>query len=146
MIETTRPWGAYQIIRHDESENFLVKKIVVKPNCRLSLQSHKHRSEHWVVVQGSGKVVLGEDELVCALNTHVFVPRGAKHRIHNTSQSTDLVFVEVQVGNILQEKGIVRYQDDYARISPFDGKTVCVSGYFDPVHAGHLKYLKDAKK
>jgi dTDP-4-dehydrorhamnose reductase len=62
------------------------------------------------------KKVIGEDELVCSLNTHVFVPRGAKHRMQNTSDTDDLVFVEVQVGNILQEEDIIRYEDDYSRV------------------------------
>ena len=113
---TKRPWGYYEVVRQDESENFLLKNIVVKPQSRLSLQSHAHRSEHWVVVKGSGTVVVGEDELVCSLNTHVFIPRGAKHRMQNTSDTDDLVFVEVQVGNILQEDDIIRYEDDYSRV------------------------------
>ena len=85
-MKTTRPWGTYEVIRQNNLENFLLKKIVVNPNSRLSLQSHEHRSEHWVVVQGQGVVVVGEDSVVCALNTHVFIPRGAKHRMQNTSK------------------------------------------------------------
>ena len=116
MLETvTRPWGAYQVLKHDPAERFLLKKIIVRPNSRLSLQSHAHRSEHWIVVRGRGKVVVGEDELTCAVNTHIFIPCGCKHRIHNTSDEADLVFVEVQVGDILSEDDIVRYADDYSR-------------------------------
>lgn len=119
-MKFTRPWGTYEVLRQSESENFLLKKIVVNPNSRLSLQSHKHRSEHWVVVKGRGTVVVGEDEIICALNTHVFIPRGAKHRMQNTSESECLIFVEVQVGNILQEDDIIRYEDDYSRVTNKD--------------------------
>ena len=59
--------------------------------------------------------MVGEDELICAVNTHIFIPRGCKHRMHNTSDDTDLVFVEVQLGNTLSEDDIVRYADDYSR-------------------------------
>lgn len=144
-MSCARPWGRYEVIQQDSSENFLLKKIVVNPSSRLSLQSHEHRSEHWIVTQGKGLVVVGEDEVVCALNTHVFIPRGAKHRMQNTSKTEDLVFVEVQVGNILLEEDIVRYEDDYSRIAAPQKKVVCVSGYFDPVHKGHIEYLKKAK-
>jgi mannose-1-phosphate guanylyltransferase len=115
-MQTNRPWGTYEILQEKrEGENFLIKKIVVNPNSRLSLQSHAHRSEHWIVVQGSGKVTVGEDDVVCGINSQLFIPRGAKHRITNTSMENILVFVEVQVGDVLQEDDIVRYQDDYGR-------------------------------
>ena len=115
-MTTERPWGTYEVIRSKlDNDNFLLKKIVVNPQQRLSLQSHKHRSEHWVVVKGNGEVTIGEDVLVCSLNTQLFIPRGAKHRIQNTSVETPLVFVEVQVGDILEESDIIRYQDDYSR-------------------------------
>ena len=113
--ETTRPWGTYEVIRAPCSDNFLLKRILVHPGHRLSLQSHAFRSEHWVVVQGEGEVTVGEDVLKCALNTHIFIPRGAKHRISNTHTATPLVFVEVQVGDRLEEEDIIRYEDDYNR-------------------------------
>ena len=111
-----RPWGTYEVLRPQcEGDRFLLKKIMVKPGHRLSLQSHNHRSEHWVVIEGAGEVTVGEDEIVCAHNTHIFVPRGTKHRIRNTSVDSPLVFVEVQVGKQLDEDDIIRYQDDYQR-------------------------------
>ena len=116
-MQEIRPWGFYEILHNQLSSNFLVKRISVKPQSRLSLQSHQHRSEHWIVVQGKGVVIVGDDELICSVNTHVFIPRGAKHRMHNTSDREDLIFVEVQVGNVLSEDDILRYEDDYDRIS-----------------------------
>ncbi len=110
---TERPWGNYQTLFQENKT--LVKKIVVKPHCRLSLQSHEHRSEHWIVVQGSGSVVIGEDTILCSINTQLFIPRGVKHRMSNTGEE-DLVFIEVQYGNILSEDDIIRYEDDYNRI------------------------------
>lgn len=111
---TTRPWGTYEVIRAPRADNFLVKRICVHPGHRLSLQSHAFRSEHWVVVQGEGEVTVGEDLVKCALNTHIFIPRGTKHRISNINADT-LIFVEVQVGDRLEEGDIVRYEDDYNR-------------------------------
>ena len=115
-MPVTRPWGTYEVLQpQGEGENFLLKKIIVNPGHRLSLQSHRHRSEHWVVVNGTGTVTIGEDDVICAHNTQIFIPRGAKHRIENTSVDTPLVFIEVQVGNELKEDDIVRYEDDYQR-------------------------------
>jgi mannose-6-phosphate isomerase-like protein (cupin superfamily) len=110
---TERPWGTYKVLYQEEKVS--VKKIVVKPHCRLSLQSHEHRSEHWIVVHGSGSVVIGEDIIVCSINTQLFIPRGVKHRMCNTGEE-ELVFIEVQYGNILSEEDIIRYEDDYNRI------------------------------
>mgnify|MGYP006139959451 CR=1 FL=1 len=109
----SRPWGTYEIIAR--GEGFLTKKIVVHPQQRLSLQSHEHRSEHWVIIDGEGAIMLGTDVIRCSYNTSVFVPRGVKHRIHNTSKNVPLVFIEVQVGQILEETDIIRYEDDYDR-------------------------------
>ena len=110
---TIRPWGSFEVLARGES--FLSKKITVLPNQRLSLQSHDHRSEHWVVISGEGEITLGKDVLQCSMNTSVFVPCGVKHRIRNTSASRELIFVEVQVGDILEESDIIRYEDDYDR-------------------------------
>ena len=113
-MTTTRPWGTYEVIATPNS-SVLVKKIVVKPKSRLSLQSHEHRSEHWIVTQGVGKAVVGEDTLCIGKNSHIYIPRKVKHRMCNTSDSEELVFVEVQMGAILEESDIVRYEDDYNR-------------------------------
>lgn len=113
-MKVVRPWGTYEVLR-PQDDNFLLKKIVVNPQQRLSLQSHEHRSEHWVVVQGEGEVTIRENVVPCEVDSQFFIPRGTKHRIHNTSVDAPLIFVEVQVGNILEEGDIVRYEDDYLR-------------------------------
>ena len=110
-----RPWGTYETLHHDDEEGFLVKKIVVNPSSRLSLQSHEHRSELWVVVRGNGTVTVGDDAITVGPKSHVFIPRGAKHRISNSQNADPLVFVEVQLGSVLLESDIHRYQDDYDR-------------------------------
>lgn len=109
-----RPWGTYYNA-HEES-GFKIKKIVVKPNSRLSLQSHEHRSEHWVVVQGDALVTLDEKEVQMSRDQYIYIPKGSIHRLQNLGQQ-DLVLVEVQLGNYLGEDDIKRYQDDYNRIS-----------------------------
>ena len=109
----TRPWGSYEVL--SRGEKFLSKKITVLPSQRLSLQSHEHRSEHWVVVSGEGEITLGKDVLQCSCNTSAFIPCGVKHRIRNISASRELIFVEVQIGDVLEESDIIRYEDDYDR-------------------------------
>ena len=108
-----RPWGTYEVLH--TGNGFLLKRIVVNPRQRLSLQSHEYRHEHWVVLGGSGTATNGTAELVIGPNTHVFIPRQATHRITNTGD-TELVLVEVQVGDVLREDDIVRYSDDYGRL------------------------------
>ena len=110
---TERPWGTFAVLRSDDG--CWVKKIVVYPKKRLSLQSHQHRSEHWVIVKGEALATVGEDVIVCGPNSHIFVPRGTRHRIANTSARDDLVFVETQLGAELVEEDIVRYEDDFER-------------------------------
>jgi mannose-6-phosphate isomerase-like protein (cupin superfamily) len=112
--EVTRPWGRYQVLYDDErdSANYLLKKITVSPNQRLSLQTHSSRSEHWIVIHGEGFATIGDDLLRLGVNTHIFIPKNVKHRISNTSH-TDLVIIELQFGTRLTENDIVRLQDDY---------------------------------
>lgn len=107
-----RPWGSFEILY--EEDNFKVKKIVVKPGKRLSLQSHKQRSENWVVIQGNAVVTLDEEEIPRSANQSVFIPVGAKHRIANIGEQ-DVVFIEVQTGSYLGENDIFRYEDDFNR-------------------------------
>lgn len=114
MDVCVRPWGTYTTL-FSEDCSFLLKKIIVNPSSRLSLQSHNHRSEDWVITSGYGMVVIGDDTIHVGPNSHVFIPKNVKHRIVNTSQSEEIVFVEVQVGSILEETDIVRYEDDYGR-------------------------------
>ena len=103
-----KPWGSYQII--DEGNNYLVKNILVKPFRKLSLQSHKHRSEHWVVVQGTAEVTINDKISILELNKNIFIPLEAKHRLAN-NYNKDLIVIEVWYGEILEEEDITRYED-----------------------------------
>jgi mannose-1-phosphate guanylyltransferase/mannose-6-phosphate isomerase len=107
-----RPWGTYTVL--EEGPGFKIKRIVVKPRASLSLQMHYHRSEHWVVVSGTAKVVNGEQELLVRTNESTFIPAGHKHRLENPGK-VDLVMIEVQSGNYLGEDDIVRFEDRYGR-------------------------------
>jgi len=91
-----------------------VKRIHVTPNSSLSLQSHVHRSEHWVVVSGTAMVTIGEEEKLVRENQSVYIPLGEKHRLKNPGK-VDLQIVEIQTGAYLGEDDIVRYEDIYAR-------------------------------
>lgn len=107
-----RPWGTYCVL--EESDAFKVKKIIVKPQGKLSLQSHAHRNEHWVIVQGSAKVTLGEKNILISENDALHVPVGFKHRIENLGEK-DLIIIEVQYGSYLGEDDIIRFEDIYER-------------------------------
>lgn len=107
-----RPWGSYQTIYR--AANYQVKRIVVNPNSRLSLQSHNQRSEHWVVVEGEGVMTLDDKDISMKKDSVVYIPVKAKHRMSNNTNSK-VVFIEVQNGDYLGEDDIVRYQDDYGR-------------------------------
>ncbi|HHL40382.1 MAG TPA: mannose-1-phosphate guanylyltransferase/mannose-6-phosphate isomerase [Deltaproteobacteria bacterium] len=108
-----RPWGWYKVL--EEGEGFKVKRIGVRPGCRLSLQYHRSRSEHWVVVRGTARVRCGDRVLDLEANESVFIPRGELHRLEN-SGAGPLEVVEVQSGDYLGEDDIVRIEDDYKRI------------------------------
>lgn len=107
-----RPWGTYTVL--EEGPRFKIKRIVVKPEGRLSLQMHHHRSEHWVVVSGMARVVNGEQELFINTDESTYIPAGHKHRLENPGV-VDLVMIEVQSGEYLGEDDIVRFEDIYGR-------------------------------
>lgn len=107
-----RPWGTYTVL--EEGPGFKLKRIVVKPGASLSLQMHKHRSEHWVVLSGTAKVVNGEKTLLVHPNESTFIPAGHKHRLENPG-TQDLAIIEVQVGDYVGEDDIVRFDDVYGR-------------------------------
>lgn len=109
-----RPWGWYETL--DLGDRFQVKEIMVKPGGVLSLQSHHHRSEHWVVVQGTAKVTLDEDVKLVTENQSVYIPLGAVHRMENPGK-VPMHLIEVQTGSYLGEDDIIRYEDVYARES-----------------------------
>lgn len=107
-----RPWGWFESLV--KGDGFQVKRIVVHPGGQLSLQSHKHRAEHWVVVQGTAKVTVGETVQMVGENQSVYVPVGVRHRMENTGTQA-MVLIEVQTGSYLGEDDIERYEDLYAR-------------------------------
>ena len=108
-----RPWGAWEIIA--VGAGYAVKRIVVKPGQRLSLQRHRFRAEHWIVVAGTAQVTRGEATFPVASGEHVSIGRGDVHRIANTG-AEDVVIIEVQHGERLEEDDIERLQDDYGRM------------------------------
>ncbi len=117
-----RPWGVYYVL--EDKPNFKVKKIIVKEGQRLSLQSHKHRSEHWVVVEGEATLQIRQVEhpdhighQILYPNQSCYIPQGHVHRLANHGTSP-LVLIEVQTGSYTGEDDIIRYQDDYARDTP----------------------------
>lgn len=107
-----RPWGYYEGL--DVGERFQVKRIMVKPGSKLSLQMHHHRAEHWVVVSGTAKVIRGEDTLLLSENQSTYIPIGTRHRLENVGK-VPLHMIEVQSGSYLGEDDIVRFEDDYKR-------------------------------
>ncbi|HST44312.1 MAG TPA: mannose-1-phosphate guanylyltransferase/mannose-6-phosphate isomerase, partial [Luteimonas sp.] len=110
--EVHRPWGSYDSI--DAADGFQVKRIKVKPGARLSLQSHKHRAEHWIVVRGTARVTRDNDVFELHANQSTYIPLGAKHRLENPGEAM-LELIEVQSGGYLGEDDIVRYEDVYGR-------------------------------
>jgi mannose-1-phosphate guanylyltransferase/mannose-6-phosphate isomerase len=108
-----RPWGRY--VNLFEGKGFLIKELFVKSKGILSLQKHHHRSEHWFVAQGNPKITLNKDSFSMKKNDHIFIPLGAIHRIENPNKKP-VKIIEVQVGSILKESDIVRFQDVYGRI------------------------------
>ena len=107
-----RPWGFFEIL--SKGSNFLVKKIVVYPKKRLSLQKHKFRSEHWVVVEGQAKVILDNEIFNLSKNESTYVNTGVVHRLENISDQ-NLTIIEVQTGSYLGEDDIIRIEDDFKR-------------------------------
>lgn len=107
-----RPWGSYTVL--EEGEGYKVKRIVVRPGASLSLQMHHHRSEHWIVVSGTARVVNGPEQMLLTVNESTYIPAGCIHRLGNPGM-LDLVLIEVQSGDYLGEDDIVRLEDDYGR-------------------------------
>ena len=107
-----RPWGWFESLARDG--RFQVKRIHVNPGAALSLQSHHHRAEHWIVVQGTAKVTVGEEEQLVSENQSVYIPLGTVHRMENPGK-VPMVLIEVQTGTYLGEDDIVRYEDGYGR-------------------------------
>lgn len=111
--KVSRPWGSYTVLE-EAPEGFKIKRIEVAPGARLSLQSHAHRSEHWVVVSGIATVTNGDKSITVHKNQSTYIPIGAKHRLENLG-AEPLHIVEIQVGNYMGEDDIQRYEDNYGR-------------------------------
>jgi mannose-1-phosphate guanylyltransferase/mannose-6-phosphate isomerase len=111
-LKAHRPWGSYQSL--DSGVRYQVKRIVVKPGGRLSLQMHHHRAEHWVVVRGTARVTIADAVKVLNENESIYIPLGTRHRLENPGK-IDLELIEVQTGSYLGEDDIVRFEDDYRR-------------------------------
>ena len=112
LLRDYRPWGWYESLV--VGLRFQVKRIVVKPGAALSLQSHHHRAEHWIVVEGTAKVTVDKEVKLIAENQSVYIPLGAVHRMENPGKMP-LTLIEVQTGSYLGEDDIIRYEDIYAR-------------------------------
>mgnify|MGYP002532331218 FL=1 len=107
-----RPWGSYTILA--EGESYKVKRITIKPGAKLSLQMHYHRSEHWTVISGTGKLTLDDKVVIFKENESTYIPIAVKHRLENPGQ-IPLSIIEVQNGRYLGEDDIVRFDDEYGR-------------------------------
>ena len=107
-----RPWGTYTVL--EDSERYKIKKIMVKPGKRLSLQKHYHRNEHWIVVSGTALVRVGDDERIVRANESTYIPMGELHRLENPGK-IPLILIEAQVGEYTGEDDIVRVDDDFDR-------------------------------
>ncbi|MEK7453125.1 MAG: mannose-1-phosphate guanylyltransferase/mannose-6-phosphate isomerase [Patescibacteria group bacterium] len=112
-IIVQRPWGSYEILI--DTPTYKVKKITVYPGAKLSLQSHKHRSEHWVIVKGVAGVVNGDEYIILNENESAYISSQSKHRLSNPGDK-NLEIIEVQTGSYLGEDDIVRYDDIYDRL------------------------------
>jgi len=108
----SRPWGTYTVL--EEGLRFKIKRIEVKPGASLSLQKHHHRSEHWVVVNGTARIIIGESETLVQGNESTYIPAGQRHRLENPGV-IPCVMIEVQCGDYLGEDDIVRFEDHYGR-------------------------------
>ena len=108
-----RPWGEFHVL--EEGPGFKVKRIVVNPGGRLSLQSHQHRSEHWIVVQGKARASLEDGVVTLGIGQSLDIPALARHRLENF-ETTPLEVIEVLFGDYLEEDDIVRYEDAYNRV------------------------------
>ncbi|MAC61470.1 MAG: mannose-6-phosphate isomerase [SAR116 cluster bacterium] len=109
----TRPWGSFEVI--DIGPNYQVKRITVLPGKRLSLQSHKHRKEHWIVANGDAEVEIDGEIKNLKISQSIDIPLGSIHRLSNNTNS-ELIIIEIQFGEYLGEDDIIRYEDDYSRV------------------------------
>ncbi len=149
-----RPWGSYSVLR--EGNSYKIKSIMVKPGERLSLQYHNHRSEHWVVVEGTARVTRDKEEIDLTKDQSIYLPVKSLHRLENIGNE-DLEIIEVQNGDYLGEDDIVRVDDDYNRVEgkkELVGKDPCYKAYQEwlsspfvaKIDKDELKGIKDEKE
>jgi mannose-1-phosphate guanylyltransferase/mannose-6-phosphate isomerase len=112
-VTVNRPWGTYTVL--EEGLNFKIKRIVVNPGAKLSMQLHHHRSEHWVVVSGTAKITNGEHEILLQENESTYIPKNNRHRLENPMKDP-LYIIEVQCGDYVGEDDIQRFEDTYGRL------------------------------
>ena len=108
-----KPWGSYQVL--EEGTHYTVKKLIVNSGGKLSLQSHQHRSEHWIIVEGEAEVTINDEIKILKENETIFIPQGSKHRLANKA-AKKLTIIELWYGDILDENDIERFEDIYERI------------------------------
>ena len=115
MEKKETPWGKWEnLVEYKPSMGYKVKRITVNPKECLSLQTHQHRDEFWVVVSGTGRVTMGKDVFFLQKGKSIFIPKTVPHRVENPS-GNPLIIIEVQIGEVLEEKDIVRIEDKYGR-------------------------------
>lgn len=107
------PWGTWEVLIDHKS--YKVKRIVINPEQRLSYQKHSKREEFWMIVEGEAEVILEDEPHYLKAGENIHIPLEAKHRIKNTSNNNQLVFIEIQRGTYFGEDDIVRFEDDYGR-------------------------------
>ena len=107
-----RPWGNFKII--EKGSQYIVKKLTIKPGARISSQKHMHRSEHWTVVNGKAKVIKNEKNIILEKNESIYIPKNTKHCIFNPYKKK-LEIIETQIGDIISEDDIIRFEDPYKR-------------------------------
>ena len=108
-----RPWGKFETLI--DAPNYKVKRLTVVPKGKLSLQSHNHRSENWVIAHGVAKITNGKKEITLKKSEHIFIPVGNKHRLENLGKE-NLEVIEIQTGDYFGEDDIIRYADIYNRV------------------------------
>tara|TARA_B100001079_G_C16395551_1_gene508893 strand:+ start:1228 stop:1611 length:384 start_codon:yes stop_codon:yes gene_type:complete len=111
--KTERPWGSYEILC--KGMGYQSKRLIINSGQRLSLQTHKHRDEQWVIAKGTAKVTIGDKVITLGKGQSAEVPRTIQHRIENISDIDSLEIIEVQMGDYIDEEDIIRLEDDYGR-------------------------------
>ena len=112
-LTVTRPWGSYTIL--EEGQGYKIKRILVNPGAKLSMQMHYHRSEHWVVIEGTARIMNGEQDIHLEENQSTYIPKTNRHRLENPGK-VPLQIIEIQTGPYLEEDDIVRFDDVYGRV------------------------------